>query len=163
MFDEFPYYSIIESLANQLPRRNDGHIDYTHAKKAAVITIFIRRKNKILLLKRSNKVLTYKGKWNTVAGYLDELVPIKDKIIEELYEELSILKKDIEMISIGDYYEFYDTNIKRIWIIFPVLITLNKTPDIRLDWEHTDYRWINLDEIEQYDTVPNLNKSLQQF
>jgi isopentenyldiphosphate isomerase len=155
------YYSLIKKLQKQLPKREDGRIDYSHAKIAAVVTIFIRYKDKILLLKRSDQVLTYKGKWNTVAGYLDDLVPIEQKIEEELLEELCISRNDIKTIEFGDSYSFFDINIQKTWVIFPVLVSLVKKPLIILDWEHTEYRWVDPNDIGQYDTVINAKESLE--
>ena len=41
MFEEKSYYSLIESFFKNLPKRKDGRIDYTKAKTAVVLTIFI--------------------------------------------------------------------------------------------------------------------------
>jgi len=160
MKDEKEYYSLLESLSKDLPKRKDGKIDYTHAKKAAILTIFIKYQDEILLLKRSNDVLTYKGKWNTVAGYLDEIKPIHETIFEELDEELRIQSNDIENINIADSFCFKDKILDMSWIVFPALVKLSKKPDIILNWEHTEYRWINPLDIDHFDTVPNAKKSL---
>ena len=161
MFDENKYYSLLNSLDKDLPKRIDGSIDYTNATKAAVITIFIKYENKILILKRSDQVLTYKGKWNTVAGYLDQVKPIMDKVYEELREEVGISKEDINMFYLGDSYSFEDNYIEKIWIIYPILVILEKKPEIILDWEHTDYKWIEPSMISSYNIVPNMAKSLE--
>ena len=160
MFDESAYFNLIHKLSKNLPEREVGRIDYTNANKVPVVTIYIRFKKKILLLKRSNEVLTYKGKWNTVAGYLDQNKPIKEKIIEELYEELGISENDIQSYKIGSSYSFFDESIKKEWIVFPVLVTLKKMNQVKLDWEHTDYTWIYPEKIDEFDTVPNAKKSL---
>ena len=70
----------LRELAKKLPKFPDGRIDYSNSDTALVITVFIKNKDKILLLKRSSKVSTYQGKWNTVAGYIDEPKPIREKI-----------------------------------------------------------------------------------
>jgi len=107
-------------------------------------------------------VRAYQNIWNTVAGYVDEIAPIKDKILEELQEELGISKEDINKkdIKIGEIYEFTDTEINKIWVIIPCLVAFGKCPIIKLDWEHTDYKWINPEEINDFSIVPNLEKSL---
>lgn len=161
MFDEKHYEKLIRNLSLNHPKTSDGRIDYTNADTAAVLTIFIKHNDKILLLRRSKQVLTYKGKWNTVAGYLDELVPIEKKIFEELHEELQIKKHDISSIRIGSHFEFHDPTIQKIWIVFPVLVTLHHKPEIKLDREHTEYRWIDPKEIDTFDTVPNILSSFQ--
>lgn len=67
------------NFAKILPHFPDGRIDYSHASKAPVVIIFVKHKGKILLLKRSSKVRAYKGKWQVVAGYLDEVKPLREK------------------------------------------------------------------------------------
>lgn len=153
----------IELFSKKLPKFPDGKIDYSSSDTAPVITVFIKYKDKILLLKRSDKVLTYKGKWNTVAGYLDEIKPISEKIREELKEELGIKESDISFIFLGESYQFRDEDISKTWIIFPVLTELNKELKLKLDWEHTEYRWVNPDEMSSLDIVPHLNQSFKKL
>ena len=45
------------------------------------------------------------------------------------------------------------------WEIFPFLFEA-KGPKIKLNWENSEYQWINADEISNYETVPNLEKVL---
>ena len=103
---------------------------------------------------------TYKGLWNSIAGYIDEFVPIKEKVLEELHEELNISEKDIAEIIGGEAYEFYDKDINKTWIICPYLVKLDIPIKVKLDWEHTEYKWIEPEEIKNFDVVPNFIKSL---
>jgi isopentenyldiphosphate isomerase len=151
----------VEEFSKKLPKFKDGRIDYSNSDTAPVITVFIKHKDRILLLKRSDKVLTYKGKWNSVAGYLDELKPIREKIEEEIREELGITEDIIHLIKMGEAYEFRDDKIGKTWIVFPIMVELKNEPEIKLDWEHTEYKWIKPDELENFDTVPHLNKSFK--
>lgn len=153
--------TLLKSFSEKLPHFPDGRIDYTCSDTAPVVTIYVIFKGKVLLLKRSNDVLTYKGKWNTVAGYIDELKPLQEKIFGELSEELGIQKKDIKTIHIGESYTFTDNSTKKTWIVYPVNVELTKKIDIILDWEHTEYRWIDPSDIDHYDTVPNALVSLK--
>lgn len=150
----------IKELAKKLPKFPDGRIDYTHSDNALVLTVFIKYKDKILLLKRSDKVGIYKGKWNTVAGYIDETKPLIKKIMEEISEELGITEDNISAYNLGEPFEFTDTRAKKTWIVHPAKVELKTDPDIKLDWEHTEYKWIKPEELGKFDTVPNLNLSL---
>ncbi len=151
----------IKEFANKLPKFPDGRIDYSSSNIAPVITVFLKYKDKILLLKRSTRVRTYQGKWNTVAGYLDEVKPIYEKITEEIQEELGLNENNTSLVHIGKPYKFIDTEINKTWIIHPVLIELKNKPTIELDWEHTEYKWVKPEEIKDFDTVPNIDKSLK--
>lgn len=150
---------ILKEFLEKLPKFTDGRIDYSNSRKAPVLTCFVKCKDKILLLKRSDKVRTYRGLWNTVAGYLDEFKPLEEKAREELQEELGITVKMIKQIKLGEPYEFNDKNIGKTWIIFPVLVELEKEPMIKLDREHTEYKWIVLDDLKKFDIVPNLEET----
>jgi isopentenyldiphosphate isomerase len=152
---------IVKEFSKKLPKFKDGRIDYSDSDTAPVITIFIKYEDKILLLKRNDDVLTYKGKWNTVAGYLDELKSIQKKAEEEVKEELGIEKNNISSIFIRESYRFKDQKINRTWIVFPVLAELKNRLEIKLDWEHTEYKWIKPQELDRFDIVPNLKESLK--
>ncbi len=159
--DEKGILKTIETFAKKLPKFPDGRIDYSNSNTAPVITVFIKYEDRILLLKRSDKVSTYRGKWNTVAGYLDEVKPIGEKILEELNEEVGISESEILTIHPGKSYKYKDTAINKTWLVNPILIKLKHRPEIRLDWEHTEFKWIKPEELKNYDTTPKLEKSLK--
>src|SRR3989344_8553514 len=146
--------SIIRTFYERLPKFHDGRIDYSNSDIAAVIIVFVRYKHKILLLKRSDKVRAYKNKWNSVAGYLDELKPIDEKVLEELHEELNINKNSISSMKVGKFYKFTDKKIKKTWIVNPVMVELKDKPKITLNWEHTEFLWIYPSKIKNYNIVP---------
>jgi len=116
-----------------LPKFPDGRIDYSNSDKAPVLTCFVRFEDKILLLKRSDRVSTSQGKWHTVAGYIDEPKPIRQKALEELEEELDIHREDVSGFTAGEPYEFFDAGAKKSWIVHPVLVELKKKPEVTLD------------------------------
>ena len=152
---------IIAEFAKKLPKSPDGRIDYSNSDEAPVITVIVKYEDEILLLKRSDKVRTYKGKWQVVAGYLDELRPLKEKVLEELREEIGVLENNIEKIKYGKMFEFHDKAIGKTWIVNPVLAELKEKPKIKIDFEHTEYIWIKPDQIEKFDFVPNLKESIK--
>jgi len=151
----------IKKFANKLPKFLDGRIDYSTFNIAPVITVFVKHEDKILLLKRSDKVRVYQGKWNTVAGYLDELKPIRKKVLEEIQEELGISKENIMSLHIGKYYKFADAEIGKTWLVNPVSVELKKKPDIKIDWEHTEYKWINPAELKKFNVVSDFERGLE--
>jgi 8-oxo-dGTP diphosphatase len=151
----------IKELQARLPRLPDGRIDYSGAERAAVVTCFVRFRGRILLLKRSEQVGTYRGLWHTVAGYLDELKPLREKILEELEEELSLGPELIAEIRLGEPYEFADPSVGKTWLVQPALVELKDEPALKLDREHTEHRWITPEEIRGYPTVPRLEESLR--
>jgi 8-oxo-dGTP pyrophosphatase MutT (NUDIX family) len=161
MSSEQKILNIIKEFSEKLPKFSDGRIDYSNSNIAPVIIIFIKYKNEILLLKRSDKVRTYQGKWNTVAGYLDGIKPIQEKALEEIQEETKINQENILSIQIRKFYEFNDREINKTWIIVPVLAELKNKCEIKLDWEHLEYKWIDPKELKNFNVVSNLEESFK--
>lgn len=151
--------NLVKQFAKKLPRFEDGRIDYRSSDTAPVTTIYVRSNGEILLLKRSDRVGAYPRKWNSVSGFLDHVRPLRDKVLEELREELQITEDNIHSILYGENYRFTDQG--KTWIVFPVLAELKQKPEIILDWEHTEYKWIKPEELKEFDIVPNLDKGLE--
>ena len=129
-------------------------------RSTKIVTSFIKNKNKLLILKRSDKVRSMKGLWSGVSGIIEKgEIPInraKIEIFEELgiIEDKIILVKSIEKIKISSpQYENHE------WIIFPFLFK-TKQMKIKLNWENSEYKWINANELKNYEIVPSLDKIL---
>jgi len=151
---------LLARLQKSLPAFPDGRINYTDAPEAAVLSIFLAVQGEILLLKRSSAVGTHREVWCGPAGYLDELVPIEEKVKEELREELSLTEADLPEFQYGE--EVCSTGPDgRIWHIYPVRVNLAERPEIILDYEHTEYVWIKPSEMKNYQTVPSLFEAWQ--
>jgi len=144
-----------------LPKTSEGRIDYHQSNRALVMNCFVKYKDKILILKRSNQVLNYKRQWNAIGGFIDEDKSIEEKVLEELKEEVCINKDNISEIKVKDSWELHDPEVNKTWIIFPVLVELKEKPEIKLDWEHTEYKWIKPEEISSYDIIYKLEENLK--
>lgn len=149
---KFPDLSEFESL----PKFMDGRIDYTDASKAPVLNCVVFHNGKVLILKRSDKVVNYKGKWNVVAGFLDERKPVEQFALEELSEELGITPSELH---VGRTYEVFDESAGKTWIVYPVLAVV-ESPEVTLDWEHSDFKWIEPSQVEDFDRVYLVEKSI---
>ena len=152
---------VVRHFDKILPHFADGRINYSKSSKAAVVTVFIKYRDKILLLKRSENVGSYKGKWGAVSGFIDKLRYIENEAMEELKEEVGILEKDIAKMRVKKSFEVHDGAIGKTWIVFPVLAELKTKSEIKLDWEHTDFKWIRPDEMKNYDTDFKLEETLR--
>jgi 8-oxo-dGTP pyrophosphatase MutT (NUDIX family) len=129
-------------------------------RSTKIVTSFITDNNKFLLLKRSQKVKTMKGLWAGISGIIekDEEPLVRAKI--EIFEELGIPEDGITLLKTAEQIKVESPQYKNHeWKIFPFLFEV-KEPKIKLNWENSDYRWINTDEISDYETVPNLEKVL---
>ncbi|OYT62657.1 hypothetical protein B6U81_00265 [Thermoplasmatales archaeon ex4484_30] len=124
-----------------------------------VVTCVIKHDEKILLLKRSDKVSTYKNKWACVSGYVERGEDVLKRAFREIEEEIQLSKEEIQLLKKGEPIIFFDEKEGQTWRIFPFLFSSN-TKKIKPDWEHTEYAWVHIEEIEKYDTVPKLKEAV---
>jgi 8-oxo-dGTP pyrophosphatase MutT (NUDIX family) len=129
-------------------------------KVSRVITCFLKYGERILILKRSSEVNSYQGKWGGVSGYVEEGRTPEETGIMEIEEETGIKKDGVVLLRKGKNFKFVDKDVGRAWAVHPYLYE-TKTDNIRLNWEHEKYKWIRPPELANYDTVPELERSLR--
>ena len=125
-----------------------------------IVTSFIQDEQKILILKRSDKVKTMKGLWAGISGIIekDENPLTRAKI--EIYEETGISEDKIKLIKSAEKLRINSPQYENHeWEIFPFLFEA-KNPEIKLNWENSEYLWIQIDELKNYNSVPSLEKVL---
>lgn len=125
-----------------------------------VITVFLSHAGKILVLKRSTKVGTYQGYWSGVSGYLERTDPL-DQAYTEISEEVGLSSDQVTLIGREAPLEVVDQVQGRAWRVYPFLFAVREPDQIRLDWENTEMRWINPNELSRLQTVPGLAEVLQ--
>ncbi len=146
MKDKIP--KIVKKFDKKLPKFPDGRIDYSNSKKAATTVVFPKHENEVLILRRSNNVKHRKNKWGVVAGFLDELKPLVKKSLEELEEETGITDDIISSIIIGDPYKFEKEGTS--FISHPILTNLKTKPEVKISWEHEEYKWIKITDADDF-------------
>ena len=122
-----------------------------------VVTCFLLRRSRILLLKRSLKVGTFKCKWAAVSGFI-ESDPDSQSLIE-IEEETGLLPTDVKLLKTGNHLKIEDVLNHTCWIIHPYLYEIIADKPIRIDWEHSEYRWIDAESIGGFDSVPMLREA----
>jgi 8-oxo-dGTP pyrophosphatase MutT (NUDIX family) len=126
-----------------------------------IVTSFIKDDDKILILKRSNKVKSMKCLWAGVSGIIEkhDATPL-DRAKTEILEETGINENEIELLKSVEQIKIESAQYRdHIWNIFPFLFKV-KNPKIKLNWENSDYDWIKPNQIKNYKTVPELDKIL---
>jgi len=124
----------------------------------SVITAFLISDKKILLLRRSEKVGTHKGKWAAVSGYLEGSEDPLQRAQIEIQEELGLSPEYISLVREGEALRACDEQTKTVWIVHPFLFE-TRSNTIRLDWENAECRWIHPNELRSYETVPKLEET----
>jgi len=123
-----------------------------------VVTCFLEQSKLILILKRSNRVGTYRRAWAGVSGYI-ETDPL-DQAYTEIREETGLFKNNIRLVAQGKTVEVVDKNLHRKWVVHPFLFHVLDPDKIMIDWEHTEIKWIKPGDISKYTTVPGLSRAL---
>jgi len=129
-------------------------------RSTKIVTSFIKDNDKLLILKRSNKVKSMKELWGGISGMIEgdeePLKRAKIEILEEagiVEEKITLVKSIKEMRVSSPQYENHE------WEIFPFLFE-SKNPDVKLNWENSEFKWIKVEELKNYETVPSLDKVL---
>lgn len=124
-----------------------------------VVTCFLESEKEILILRRSEKVGTYQGRWAGVSGYVES--GADEQALTEIREETGLDEEDVELVKKGMPLEVVDQKLGRRWIVHPYLFRVRDRDKIRIDWEHKEIRWIDSEDIGKYETVPMLRQTLE--
>jgi len=129
-------------------------------RSTKIVTSFIKDNEKLLILKRSNKVKSMKGLWAGISGIIEKNeAPLKRAKIE-IFEEVGITEDMITLVRSAEEMRVNSPQYENHeWEIFPFLFEA-KNPMIKLNWENSEFKWINVEELENYETVPSLQKVL---
>ena len=123
-----------------------------------VVTCFLEKEGRILLLRRSDRVGSYRGCWAAVSGYMEQ--PAEKQALTEITEETGLRPADVELVRRGETLAVADDALGVRWLVHPFLFHVKDASRLRTDWEHTECRWVLPEELERYETVPGLAEAL---
>ena len=128
--------------------------------KTKIVTTFLTNSDKILLLKRSQKVKSMKNLWAGISGIIEgNENPVKRAKIE-IYEEVGIEESNVKLIKEGDVILIESPQYENHqWEVYPFLFSCDNR-EIKLNWENSDSKWIRVNELDNFVTVPSLDKVL---
>jgi len=123
-----------------------------------VVTCFLESGGEILILRRSEQVGSYQGKWAGVSGYIDDTAD--KQALVEIEEETGLCGEDLRLIKRGKPLATEDEKLNVKWVVHPYLFHIKDRDKIKIDWEHKETKWIDPKEIDNYQTVPMLKETL---
>lgn len=126
-----------------------------------IVTSFIKNNDKVLILKRSDKMKSMKCLWAGVSGIIEknDTTPLA-RAKTEILEETGISEEEIKLLKANERIKIEAAQYKNHeWNIFPFLFS-TKNSKIKLNWENSEFKWIKPNEIKNYETVPELEKIL---
>jgi 8-oxo-dGTP pyrophosphatase MutT (NUDIX family) len=127
-----------------------------------VVTAFLMRRGKILILRRSTAVGSYRERWSAVSGHLEEPTPLA-QALREIREETGLREDQLRLVRRGTPLEVPAPELATLWIVHPFLFEVkncSENREIRLDWENTEMEWVTPEELGNYPTVPRLTEAL---
>ena len=125
-----------------------------------IVTSFLKDNEKILLLKRSSKVKSMKYLWAGISGILEKNETPLSRAKIEIFEETGIKEEQIELVNAAKQMKVLSLQYKNHeWNIFPFLFKI-ENPYVKLNWENSEFKWIEPTQLINYKTVPDLDKIL---
>ena len=125
-----------------------------------IVTSFLKDNEKILLLKRSNEVKSMKCLWAGISGILEKNETPLSRAKIEIFEETGIKAEQIELVNAAKQMKVLSPQYKNHeWNIFPFLFKI-ENPYVKLNWENSEFKWIEPTQLINYKTVPDLDKIL---
>jgi translation initiation factor 2B subunit (eIF-2B alpha/beta/delta family) len=124
-------------------------------RPTAVVTSFLYREGRLLVLRRSGDVGTHRGKWAGVSGYAERVPLLQARV--EIAEETGAAPSDVTLRGIGAPLPVDDPQEQRTWLVYPFLFELSAAAQIRTDWESVGLAWVAPSELAELDAVPGLS------
>jgi len=122
-----------------------------------VVTVFLRHRGEVLLLRRSEDVGSYPGRWGAVAGPVEHEAPV-DSALEEIEEETGLSERAVALVREGPSFSVEDEERGTRWIVHPFLFDASAR-EIDLNWETDEAEWRPPTALLRRDTVPDLWRS----
>lgn len=124
-------------------------------KTGATAVTFSSKKDKFLIVKRSESKKSHPGMWEFPGGKVNPEEKPREAVIRELREETKLHGQVIRTGEKGAvrYQE-------GSYMIHPFLIMVD-SGKVRLSKEHSEYEWIDIEDIEKYNTVPGIEEELR--
>jgi 8-oxo-dGTP diphosphatase len=134
------------------------------AQKAIVV-----KANKVLLLKtRENDMAkNLRSKWDLPGGLIEIKEELPKALAREVGEE-SNLKIDVDrLLAAQDYwindFKFANGEIRSTHLIILGYICNYNQGKVKISNEHSRFRWVDQDKLNQYSFVPTINKIMMKF
>ena len=105
-----------------------------------MVTCFLESENKILILRRSQQVSSYQGRWAGVSGYVETTAD--EQALIEIEEETSLCGEDLKLVKRGEPLLIEDEKLSVKWRVHPYLFHIKDRGKIKIDWEHKEMMWL---------------------
>jgi 8-oxo-dGTP diphosphatase len=119
-----------------------------------MVTALIENRGKYLVLKRSRKNFTNKGKWQFPEGKVKFGEELEKALKREVEEETNLVVTDAKIVGI---HSSILRRTKSIFRMFRTVFSCKVVGKIKLSRDHNEYRWIDKKELEKLNFIEGFN------
>lgn len=132
-----------------------GSVDLPDVETKPVVSAFLRNRGRFLVLRRSERVGSFAGRWSAVSGYIEGREDPRHRALQEIREETGLRGARFRKAAAPLMTRLGAT----AFVVHPLLFDVDSRR-VRLDWENLECRWIAPDELPMLETVPRLGHVL---
>ena len=139
---------------------NNYDPNYVPHKSFALVgqkAIIVNSENKILVLRRSDKV-DDTGKWSLAGGAIGHGEEPVASILREVSEET-----DVHVSEPRPFYTHSFVNKENDFVVIIGYWCRANTDQVRLNWEHSEYKWLTKTDALGLDLTPNGRTFIENF
>jgi len=127
------------------------------AKFAVAVTAIIVREDSVLLLKRSPDKAHLPGYWDPCSGRMESGETPEQAVIREAFEETGLIVVPLRVL---DTFHFY-YGPEREEFVGMTFLCRPGDGEVVLSDEHTEARWVELEDIDGYEMADGLKKVIR--
>lgn len=120
-----------------------------------VVSAFLRNRGRFLVVRRSEKVGTFQGRWSAISGYMEGEEDPRERARREIREETGIRSPRFRAAGEPVVARHGTT----AFVVHPFLFDVPSRRVI-LDWENVEHRWVRPEDLDDLETVPRLKDVL---
>ncbi|WP_459192996.1 NUDIX domain-containing protein [Halosimplex sp. J119] len=132
----------------------DGRDSAADLTETHVVTVFLRNGSDVLLLRRSDAVGSYSGRWGAVAGHAEGDPDAAAR--QEIREETGIDPETATtLVRRGDPFAVTDTDLGTRWVVHPYLFDCESRA-VDTNEETAEFEWAPPTDVLRRESVPDL-------
>ena len=120
--------------------------------------VVLRRGRLLLILRRKEDDDTYPGVWDCVGGHFEKGESAEECMLREAREEAG---QDMKIVRVGPLIEYLDSYGRAVAV--PFILRPDPRRRIVPSAEHSQFKWVRLGEIMDYEIVPDLAVAISLF
>ncbi len=126
-------------------------------KTRVFTTGVVLRRGRLLILKRKDDDDSYPSVWDCVGGHFEEGESAEECMLREAREESG---QSMKIVKVGPLIEYLDAYGRAVAV--PFILRPDPKKGV-VPSEHSEFKWIKLSEVKDYDIVPDLARALTLF